>query len=194
MSVRSWFLKRKQPLVADPLFAQASSNSILKKLQLIDVVHRNETASGGFMDLYNDLAPVWKPDLDPSIQMAYAYARRMATYGLFFQGVDKQEDIEKSEKVFRSLQATTGQTIDFQEAASAQANELLSEYLPDFSYSHLLIIAAYARQGMDVSDVAMVPGVNIEIHETNPPYSIESCFAVTNILVKKGFEFQPGIK
>ena len=161
--------------------------------RLIDVLRPNRTASGGFMDLYNDLAPVWKPELDPLIQMAYAYARRIATCGLFFQGVAQQEHMDQTEKIFRSLQMTTGQTVDFQEAASAQANEVAAAYLPEFSYSHLMVVIAYARQGMDAEDVASIPALFMDVAEDRPPYSVDTCFAVADALVQQGFRTQPGL-
>lgn len=192
MSIRDWFGKKEPPPSETSLSVQVSKEAAPAELRLIDVVRRNRTASGGFMNLYNDLAPVWKPDLHALIQMAYAYARRDATYGLFFQGVAKRADVEKSEQIFRSLQASTGQTIAFQEAASSQASELIKEYLPQFSFSHLLVVATYARQGMDAQDVALLPTVDMEIDEDGCPYGVDTCFAVADVLVKLGMRAKQG--
>jgi len=94
--------------------------------------HRFE---GVLAEINNDLNDGISEDLlqsqnydDKLILMAYGYARRFASAGLFLQGVFTKDDHQQSIDIFYALQSKTGQTVKFQEDAFAQALEYIQSY------------------------------------------------------------------
>lgn len=95
--------------------------------RLIHVVRRiSNLECGTFGNISDDLGYI--EDLEnqpPMIKMAYAYARRTVAAGLFYQGWFHYDAFRHVCTVFYGLQLTTGQSVQFQEDAAKQAEELL---------------------------------------------------------------------
>ena len=177
---------------------EAEKRAKASKLRLTHVLKRTSAAGlGPFLDLYNDLAKltIQELDQDPMIKMAYGYARRIATAGLYFQGVADEDHIREGQRIFQTLQATTGQTVAFQEEASAQANEAIKAYIPQATYSHLMIFSKYSNDHQRASDVASLPGVDFEMpfDEMQPPFSFSSCMTIADRLIQLGLRAEPGV-
>lgn len=99
--------------------------------QLVDVVIRsNNLDVGTFGNISNDLGDSIENYTTPMLKMAYAYARRSAAAGLFLQGIFAKNMFEHVQQVFQAFQLDTGHTVEFQEKAAAQANELMQSYDP----------------------------------------------------------------
>lgn len=100
-----------------------------KQLRLIDVIKKvYNQPEGIFANINNDLNESITMDHPPIIKMAYAYARRTAAAGLFLQGVFDREAYEHASRMFKVYQQQTGHTVEFQEEAAQQSNELFSSY------------------------------------------------------------------
>ncbi len=104
-------------------------SAVSDEIRLIDVVQkRNNLDDGVFANINNDLNESITRDNDVMIRMAYGYARRTAAAGLFLQGVFSRENYMQASNIFKSLQLQTGQSVEFQEEAASQSNELLLSY------------------------------------------------------------------
>lgn len=109
--------------------------SVNNEKRLIDVVEKNLNNEWGiFANIMNDLGEYSK-EYGPNDQhdnilrfMAYAYARRTAAAGLFLQGHWSREYYDYSSSFFKSVQLSTGQSVEFQENAAEQSIELLMSY------------------------------------------------------------------
>lgn len=100
-----------------------------EKVRLIDVVKKNNNLPEGiFSNINNDLNDSITADHDIMILMAYGYARRVAAAAIYLQGTFNREHYNQASTVFKSLQFRTGQSIEFQEEAAKQAEELLTSY------------------------------------------------------------------
>ncbi|RUT49483.1 hypothetical protein [Campylobacter fetus] len=100
---------------------------ICKKIKLSDFVDKkHHTKEGKFVDIMNDLS-TFKSD-DKMLKMAYAYARRFAAAALYIQGVIKKNEFDYTQTIFQANQLSTGQTIEFQEQASAIGLDFIAEY------------------------------------------------------------------
>ena len=85
-----------------------------------------------FSDLYDDLG-VWSEGFSsqpPLACMAYGYARRIAAQALYAQGMFLHADVETVGIVLLKIRQMTDHTVEFQEAAFAQAVEVLA-YHPE---------------------------------------------------------------
>lgn len=127
------------------------------KVRLVSVVEKIENSPYGvFVNINNDLGhyidKVGISD-DPLRIMAYAYARRTAMACLYFQGMIERDAYEHVSLVFKGFQQTTGQTVEFQEEASAQADELIHSYadLSDVDDTLLTVILYLVEKGFDNS-------------------------------------------
>lgn len=102
---------------------------INKKIRLVDlVVKKYDLEEGIFANINNDLNDAISENTDILLKMSYGYARRVASAGLFLQGVFNRENYNHAVNIFRSLQLQTGQSVEFQEEAYSQAVELLQKY------------------------------------------------------------------
>ena len=100
-----------------------------EKVRLIDVVKKNNNLPEGiFSNINNDLNDSITADHDIMILMAYGYARRVAAAAIYLQGTFNRVHYNQASTVFKSLQFRTGQSIEFQEEAAKQAEELLTSY------------------------------------------------------------------
>ncbi|HGN2666792.1 hypothetical protein N7414_30545 [Pseudomonas sp. GD04087] len=109
-------------------------------------VRKNHKTGFVFADINNDLGD-WCSDFDSQskiVKMAYGYARRIAVDALYAQGLVKNDVREHVFMIFKSLQMQTGQTVEFQEAAYAQAIEYIKGYIWQFTSSFAKSLSAYA--------------------------------------------------
>lgn len=146
--------------------------------RLIDKVEKKHTtALGLFEDLNRDLASYIEKNEhdDPLRKMAYAYARRTAMAGLYFQGVVGQNVVKHVQDIFVGLQLTTGQTIQFQRDAASQATELVASYVPRLTRECESVLAYYTREGT----TAVALAKNQDYFDIDPieddPVSIDKC-------------------
>lgn len=103
--------------------------AVNENLRLTDVVKRvSDLEEGIFANINNDLNESITMEYDIMILMAYGYARRTVAAGLYLQGVFNRTYYDQASNIFKSLQLKTGQSVEFQESAAAQANELLLSY------------------------------------------------------------------
>lgn len=103
------------------------------ELRLIDVVKKiSNLHEGVFANINNNLGEHFSQGnvsrSSPIILMAYAYARRTAAAGLFLQGVFDRGTYKIASSTFTAMQLHTGHTVEFQEEAGRQAEELLVSY------------------------------------------------------------------
>lgn len=104
-------------------------SAVNEKVRLINIVKKNNNLPEGiFSNINNDLNDSISMDHDIMILMAYGYARRTVAAGLYLQGVFNRENYEQASNIFKSLQLRTGQSVEFQEEAAKQADELLFSY------------------------------------------------------------------
>lgn len=95
-------------------------------IHYVSKTHRN--AYGVFAEASDDLGDLKIPNVPPMIQMAYAYARRAAAAGLYYQNIFTRDQYMQIYTVFLAYQHSTGQSVDFQEEAFDQAIEFLQSY------------------------------------------------------------------
>lgn len=100
--------------------------------KLKDTVPRNFNTGYIFADINNDLGDWSKTGRTQPLlsQMANAYARRIAVYALYAQGLVDLDLVKHVQSIFKAQQALTGHTVEFQEEALVEANQLVSEYHP----------------------------------------------------------------
>lgn len=127
-------------------------NTKLALLELIDLVEqRDKSPHGGFVRLNNDLSffiDDYK-EKEPVIIMAYAYARRAAVAGMFFQGLVGKDLFDYVFDIFKKYQLTTGTSVDFQEQAGAQGMDLVLRYAPEMNLHNLRLMTGLAAQGFN---------------------------------------------
>ncbi|ADD67478.1 hypothetical protein Dacet_0692 [Denitrovibrio acetiphilus DSM 12809] len=103
--------------------------AVNNNFKLINIVNKSNFLDEGiFANINNDLNNSINQDCDVMILMAYGYARRTVSAGLYLQRIFNFEEYQHSKMVFISLQRQTGQTVEFQEEAASQAVELLQSY------------------------------------------------------------------
>ncbi len=123
------------------------------KLRLIYMVNKVfDLKEGVFANINNDLNECMTDKVtDKMIIMAYGYARRAAAAGLYLQGVFNKASYEQASRVFLELQLQTGQTVNFQEEAFAQALELLQSYDKNITKQIVSVLVATAENKETVS-------------------------------------------
>ncbi|MEZ8968064.1 hypothetical protein FCV82_02070 [Vibrio breoganii] len=101
---------------------------------LSDFVDKTTESEYIFIKINNDLAHAVErisyEDWPPLLLMAYAYARRVATAALYFQGHFDKDVYDQVKVIFQRFQRSTGQTVDFQEEAYAESIRFMAEYSP----------------------------------------------------------------
>ncbi len=123
--------------------------------RLIDFVKQKDNSTHGeFVRLNNDLAFFIddykdKEDNDPMVMMAYAYARRIAVAGMFFQGLAGKDLFDYVYDIFKKHQVSTGVSVDFQEQAGEQGMELALKYLPEMNRYNIKLMTGLAAQGFN---------------------------------------------
>lgn len=97
--------------------------------RLIDYVPKtHKNAFGFFAEASDDLGDLKIPEVPPMVQMAYAYARRTAAAGLYYQNIFTHDQFMYVHSIFQAYQFNTGHTVEFQEEANDQALEFLQSY------------------------------------------------------------------
>ena len=134
--------------------------------RLIDLVKKIENSGRPFVDINNDLGYFVEDyyskgktydDIEPTIYMAYAYARRAAAAGMLLQGIVKQKDYDRVFMIFQEIQnkvdkSTTREgTFKFQTKASDQGLELINSYTNLFNKNTISIIVNVAQRGNEDS-------------------------------------------
>ncbi len=117
-------------------------------MKLIDVVKQNNRFIGGvFGNISEDIGEaISMKNLTPKIQMAYAYARRIAASALYLQGYFSVKTFFYINSIFKGYQRKTGHSFDFQEEAFQEALELLEIYNPKLTREVVSSICACAKQ------------------------------------------------
>jgi len=156
-----------------------------KRHRLNEVVERKaRTELGAFEDLNRDLGSFIEVNFetcDPVVKMAYAYARRTAVAGLFFQGIIGENAVKHVQDVFQGLQQLTGQTIAFQREAAQQATEIVGSYVSALDSKRELVLLNYAREGVTAIQLASTEALDFVIDELEEdPVSIDTCVALIN--------------
>lgn len=169
-----------------PVAPQAQDDGPLRRSQvaleekpgLVEMVEKkHSTALGLFEDLNRDLASYIERNEsdDPLRRMAYAYARRTAMAGLYFQGIVGENVLKHVQDIFVAYQRTTGQTINFQRDAAHQAFELVQSYIPRMRAEHEKALLFFTRQGITAIELADTEG-HFEIDPIeDDPVSIDKC-------------------
>ena len=171
--------KRRQPLPTE------AGQPTPAGRRLKDVVERKwKTELGPFEDLNRDLGSFIEEHFEacePVLKMAYAYARRTAAAGLFFQGIIQQNAVKHVQDIFEGLQRLTGQTISFQREAALQATEIVRSYVPGLTSDHEVVLLNYAREGVTALELASNTALGFEIDDlAEDPVSIDTCVALIN--------------
>jgi len=139
--------------------------------QLAEVVERQHDTGYVFVDITNDLGAAAEAIMASSKQtiMAYGYARRAAAAALYIQGVIEEEMFDHVVSVFKSLQIQTEHSVEFQEAAAADAVAYLRGYssiVSKFMVSRLLDIAMnYELPSGQMSDQQLFASILDTSHE-----------------------------
>lgn len=131
--------------------------------RLIDLVKQKDSSpDGGFVRLNNDLALFFDDyeEKDPMVMMSYAYARRIAAAGMFFQGLAGKDLFDYVYDIFKSCQISTGVSVEFQEQAGAQGVELALKYLPEMSRDSLRLMTGLAAQGVNAFGSQPLPSMS----------------------------------
>lgn len=163
-------------------FLHSKLNNVSKQKRLIHVVKKNSHSPLGiFEDINIDLGKFIEANqdkCDPMIKMAYAYARRTAVSGLFFQGIVGENLVKHVQDVFIGCQRITGQTIEFQEIAAAQACEFIETYIPQLNFERQIVLGNYAKEGMTALEITKKLDFGLEIDQSQEVFSVEKCLEV----------------
>ncbi|MGG6261764.1 hypothetical protein ACQ259_16850 [Stutzerimonas stutzeri] len=156
--------------------------------QLADVVERQHDTGYIFVDITNDLGAAAETIMASSKQtiMAYGYARRAAAAALYIQGVIEEEMFDHVVSIFKSLQIQTEHSVEFQEAAAADAVSYMRGYssiVSKFMVARLMDIAMnYEIPSGQMSDQQLFASVLDTSHEEQQ----ESQSQAVNFLNSKG--------
>jgi hypothetical protein len=100
-----------------------------------------------FGNIINDLGASVETIMQHSklIQMTYAYARRSAATVLYIQGVIDLNAYDHNLAFFKSMQLTTGHTVEFQEQAFSDAVDYMQTYSPAITRLFVQYAASIAQ-------------------------------------------------
>lgn len=128
--------------------------------KLGDIVKRTHRSGYVFDEINGDLGASADEILKESkeIIMAYGYARRTAATALYLQGYFKKEDNDYVHSIFKSLQAITGHSVEFQEQAFADSIIFMQPY-------HHIITAKFVKELMRIARDYDVPNGNMDDDE-----------------------------
>ena len=99
-------------------------------IKLIDIVKKTNQTGYVFGNISNDLGVAAERIMrnQPLIIMAYGYVRRAAAAALYVQGVFDKDGYDYVTSMFKSLQAQTVHTVEFQEMAASHSIEFMQTY------------------------------------------------------------------
>jgi hypothetical protein len=120
--------------------------------KLIDVVHKTVDTGFIFWNISDDLGhsadEIMKSS--PLVKMSYGYARRSAAAALYVQGLFEKAGYDQAVTIFKALQHQTAQTVEFQEAAEADASSFLKSY-------HYVISELFERKVIQIANEYELP-------------------------------------
>ena len=131
------FFRRKEPL---------------REATLLSVVRKTMDTGFVFWNISDDLGHSCKEIMSSTslVKMSYGYARRSAAAALYVQGLVDKASYEHVVAMFKALQSQTGQTVEFQEAAAADASEFLRSY-------HYLISSFFEKKTIQIANEYEIP-------------------------------------
>ena len=139
-----------------------------------------------FVDINNDLAQSADDIMKSSdqVKMAYGYARRVATAALRVQGLVDPDVYDHAVAIFKSLQAQTGSSVEFQEAAFAEAVDYIKSYHPVMSsllIKNMVAIAeGYELSGTEMDDSQLLESVLETMYANQEEAAAEQVLARTS--------------
>ena len=152
--------------------------------QLKDLLRESSSPSGHgkFVDLSNDLGSFFDyyKNKDPLVMMAYAYARRLAVAGIYFQTIVGSDYFEYVNDIFKGWQGRTDGSYDFQEAAMAQAVEVALNYSPELNEKKLKSLVVFAEKEVDFTGLSEMVGIELAV--SDDPNSYYSLPTVSKLL------------
>lgn len=124
--------------------------------KLLDFVPKKMDTGFIFWNIMDDLGHAASSIMasTPHVKMSYAYARRSAAAALYIQGLFQRADYEHAVAMFKGLQYQTGHTVEFQEAAAADASEFLKSY-------HYLITSFFEKKSIQIANEYEIPAERI---------------------------------
>jgi hypothetical protein len=119
---------------------------------LLGVVRKTMDTGFVFWNISDDLGHSSKEIVSSTslVKMSYGYARRSAAAALYVQGLFDKASYEHAVAMFKALQSQTGQTVEFQEAAAADASEFQKSY-------HYLISSLFEMKAIQIANEYEVP-------------------------------------
>jgi len=123
------------------------------ELRLVNVVKKSTQSDFLFDRVNGDLGASSELIMKSSvrIQMAYAYARRIAMAALCVQGLVKKDVYDHVHSIFKSIQRNTEHSVGFQEQALDDAIEFLQTY-------HHIVTKLFSRAAILIAQDYEVPG------------------------------------
>lgn len=120
--------------------------------KLLSVVRKTMDTGFVFWNISDDLGHSSKEIMSstPLVRMSYGYARRSAAAALYVQGLFDKASYDHAVAMFKALQSQTGQTVDFQEVAAADASEFLKSY-------HYLISSFFEKKAIQIANEYEIP-------------------------------------
>lgn len=112
------------------------------------IVPKTHSTGFVFVDATNDLGEAADTIMKSSnlLKMAYGYARRAAAAALYIQGIADEQQFQHVFAMFKSLQLQTEHSVEFQEAAGAEATVFLQRYHPSISSMFLGFLLKIAME------------------------------------------------
>ena len=121
-------------------------------MRLIDLVKKQDMSIHGcFLNAHDELIAVAKNQSidDDLIRMAYGYAIRMVGAGLYIQGVIDKTTYQQIHNSFKQQQATTNQSVEFQNKSCSQAIELVLSYDHPLTEEDVKVLVIYVDQNIE---------------------------------------------
>lgn len=118
------------------------------QLSLSSIVPKSHDTGFVFVNVTNDLGAAAERIMGSTnhIKMAYGYARRAAAAALHIQGIIDEDGFQHVCGIFKSLQALTEHSVEFQEAAGAEATKFIQSYNSSVSGLFLKYLMQIATQ------------------------------------------------
>lgn len=120
--------------------------------KLLDLVPKTMDTGFIFWNMNDDLGHSCEEIMSstPFVKMSYGYARRSAAAALYVQGLFDKASYDQSVIIFKSLQQQTGHTVEFQEAAGADALDFIKSY-------HYIISGLFERKVIQIANQYEIP-------------------------------------
>ncbi|WP_338412596.1 hypothetical protein MN210_17955 [Psychrobacter raelei] len=142
------------------MFGFFKKKNHIKSVRLINIIPTtfSNSLDTCFQDAQRDLENFMdaSEDLEPNLLMPILYTSRLATAGLYHQGLQSKEDFDISDQSHFSLMVKIGnditrqQQIDFQEKSLDYSMELLRIYYPTFKKEVSSALIVSAKNGVSI--------------------------------------------